>query len=150
MLATRFRTRHVAALAAVVALVAAGLLQVVSTADAKPDGSAGKAVAHYAGGKVIRSGAAAANAPEAALYYPGINALEPTLGLNKDGDVFFVGVPTAGAAIMRSTDQGKTWEDKSPNLAGVKTHPVTLDPYVYVDEWTGRVFTIDLTVACSY
>ena len=149
MLATRFRTSHVTAVAVAAALVAAATFQAIS-ADAKSDGSAGKAVAHYEGGKVIRSGAAAAAAPEAVAYYPGIDALEPTLGLNEKGDVFFVGVPSAGAAIMRSTDNGETWEDKSPNLAGIKTHPITLDPYVYVDERTGRVFTIDLTVACSY
>jgi hypothetical protein len=147
---TRSGIRHLTAVVAAVALVAAGALQVLSTADAKSDGSAGKAIAHYEGGKVIRKGAAAAAAPEAVLYSPGVDALEPTLGLNEEGDVFFVGVPGAGASIMRSTDEGETWEDKSPNLAGVKSHPVTLDPYVYVDEWTGRVFTIDLTVACSY
>ncbi|HEX2296557.1 MAG TPA: sialidase family protein [Actinomycetota bacterium] len=152
MLATRFRRldRRVAALAVAILLAAASAIQVVSTADAKSDNSGGKAVAHYAGGKVIRKGPAAAAAPEAVAYYPGIDALEPTLGLNENGDVFFVGVPGQGAAIMRSTDNGKTWEDKSPKLAGVKTHPITLDPYVYVDEWTGRVFTIDLTVACSW
>jgi hypothetical protein len=146
----RRRFVHVTAFALSVALVAAAGLQVLSTADAKPDGSAGKAVAHYAGGKVIRTGPAAAAAPEAVAYYPGVDALEPTLGLDSDGDVFFVGAPGLGAAIMRSTDNGKTWEDKSPSLAGVNTHPVTLDPYVYVDDRTDRVFTIDLTVACSY
>ena len=107
-------------------------------------------MAHYAGGKIIHSGPAAGHAPEAVLYDPGVDALEPTLGLDSDGDVFFVGTPGLGAAIMRSTDKGKTWEDKSPNVGGVNTHPVTLDPYVYVDERTDRVFTIDLTVACSY
>jgi hypothetical protein len=148
--ATGFRARLVPASVALVALVAGVAIQVLPAADAGSDGSGGKAVAHYAGGKVIRGGEAAAAAPEALLHNTGVNALEPTLGLDEDGDVFFVGVPGAGASIMRSTDEGKTWEDKSPNVAGVHSHPITLDPYVYVDERTNRVFTIDLTVACSY
>ncbi|HEX2058058.1 MAG TPA: sialidase family protein [Actinomycetota bacterium] len=151
MLATSFRTRNVTAVAVAAALVAVAAVQAFSSADAKPDGSGGKAVAHYAGGKIIRKGPAAAAAPEAMLYQTGVNALEPTLGLDSDGDVFFVGVPALGASIMRSQDNGKTWEDKSPKLAGVaNAHPVTLDPYVYVDDRTDRVYTIDLTVACSY
>ena len=150
MLAIRSFSRHATTAAVAVALVAAALLQAFSTADAGPDGSGGKAVAHYADGKVIRSGPAAEAAPEAVVYAPGTDALEPTMGVDGDGDVFFVGTAGAGAAIMRSTDEGETWEDKSPNLAGVRTHPVTLDPYVYVDERTGRVFTVDLTVACSF
>ena len=149
MLAIRRHARRVQASVALLALVAAAAVNGFSTADAGPDGSAGKAVAHYAGG--VRAGrSAAANAPDAKLYNPGIDALEPTLGVNSEGEVFFVGVGGLGASIMRSTDEGKTWEDKSPNVAGTHTHPVTLDPYVYVDDRTDRVFTIDLTVACSY
>nr|MDQ3958552.1 hypothetical protein [Actinomycetota bacterium] len=150
MSAKRSRARRVPASILVALLLAAVSMQTFSTAGAGPDGSGGRAVAHHAGGKVIKSGPAAAAAPEADLYQTGVNALEPTLGLNKKGEVFFVGVEGLGAVIRRSEDKGKTWEDTSPNLAGVNAHPVTLDPYVYVDEWTDRVFTIDLTVACSY
>jgi hypothetical protein len=150
LIASRLRARLVPASVGLAVLVAAAAALGFSAAGAGPDGSGGRAVAHYAGGVVIHRGPAVAAAPEAVLYQTGIDALEPTLGLDSDGDVFFVGVQGPGATIMRSTDDGKTWEDKSPNLAGVKSHPVTLDPYVYVDERTERVFTIDLTVACSY
>ncbi|HEV2757142.1 MAG TPA: sialidase family protein [Actinomycetota bacterium] len=150
MLSTKLRARRVQALILLTALVAAAAVQGFTTAGAAGDGSAGKAVAHYAGGKVIKDRRIVASAPDARTYSPGIDAKEPTLGLTTDGDVFFVGMEGQGASIMRSTDQGKTWEEKSPNAGGVGTHPVTLDPYVYVDEWTDRVFTIDLAVACSF
>jgi hypothetical protein len=150
LLSTTFRARRVQALVLLAALLAAATVQGLTSAGAKPDGSAGKAVAHYAGGRVIHDKAITSKAPDARLYHPGVDALEPTLGVGSKGEVFFVGVEGQGANIMRSTDKGQTWEDKSPNVGGVNTHPVTLDPYVYVDERTDRVFTIDLTVACSY
>jgi hypothetical protein len=150
LLLSKLRARRVQALVLVSALVAAAAIQSLTTAGAAADRSAGKAVAHYAGGVVIKDERIAAAAPDARLYDTGINALEPTLGLTAKGEVFFVGVEGQGATILRSTDEGKTWEKKSPNIGGVDTHPVTLDPYVYVDDRTDRVFTIDLTVACSY
>jgi hypothetical protein len=150
LLSINLRARRLQALVLLVALLAAAAVQSLTTAGAAGDGSAGKALAHYAGGKVIKDHGIVSNAPDARLYDPGVNALEPTLGLTSKGEVFFVGVQGQGASIMRSADEGATWEEKSPKLAGVKTHPVTLDPYVYVDDRTDRVFTIDLTVACSY
>ncbi|MDQ4026158.1 MAG: glycoside hydrolase, partial [Actinomycetota bacterium] len=150
MLSIKLRARRVQALVLLTALVAAAAVHGLTSAGAARDVSAGKAVAHYAGGKVIKDKRIVADAPDARMYNTGIDALEPTLGLTRKGEVFFVGVDGAGATIMRSTDKGMTWEDRSPNVGGVHTHPVTLDPYVYVDDRTDRVFTIDLTVACSY
>lgn len=136
--------------AALVSLLAVALIQApAATAAAPPaDPSGGRATAHHAGGKIIRSGKIAARAPEADLYYVGHDAVEPTLGINKRGDVFYT---AAGARneVLRSSDKGKTWKVVSPQLAGRNVHAISLDPYVFVDEDTGRVFTIDLTVACS-
>ena len=110
--------------------------------------SGGKAVAHAAGGKKAKAG----KAPVARLYDVGHDALEPTIGIAEDKTLFFAAASSTleGTAIMRSTDGGKSWEDTSPRIQGRHLHPITLDPYVWVDEPTGRVYSIDLTVACSY
>lgn len=84
----------------------------------------------------------------------GTKAIEPTLGVDKSGAAFFAAAGTAatGTKIMRSTDGGATWQSAGPTLPNGQTNPpITFDPYVYVDESTGRVFTIDLmALACSY
>ena len=110
----------------------------------------GAAVAHYAGGKRVSSRRAKSAAPRGVLYPVGANALEPTMGVAKNGDVFYIATPSLGAEVMKSTDNGKSWKPSSPQIASQNSHPVTLDPYIYIDKWTQRIFTIDLTVACSY
>lgn len=122
----------------------------------------GRAIAHHAGGRVITSPPVQERAPDARLYHLGTVSREPTIGTTLNGDVFYAALgfddiksdePNASTKVMRSTDNGGTWEDSSPSIAEVThRHPVTLDPYVYVDDSEGvdRIFTIDLTVACSY
>lgn len=137
----------VVALFALVALIAT--IAPAQGPTSGPIEAGGKAIAHY--GDSVRAGQAKQRrTAETRAYKTGVNGLEPTMGVNKDGHLFYVGVPGLGAEIMRSNDQGETWTKVSPGLAGHNSHPVTLDPYVFVDEWTSRVFTIDLTVACSY
>lgn len=96
--------------------------------------------------------------------YVGRGAAEPTLGVDKKGDAFFAAgafdaLPkespknSARTVILRSTDQNKSWQPTQPPVvqgAGGDGHPVTLDPYVYVDPTYGRVFDVDLTLAGSY
>ncbi len=97
------------------------------------------------------------------MHYVGRNAAEPTLGIRKNGTAFYAagdfdalpdGSPAqlARTEILRSRDGGATWQSVQPNLIlGDTTEPpTTLDPYVYVDEDTGRVFSIDLYAACSW
>src|SRR3712207_6695180 len=120
------------------------------SSPAKGDGSGGTAVAHYAGGKVIKDASVTKKAPDARLMRVGMKALEPTLGISQDGVVYYVATPNLGAEILRSVDGGREWDVVSPKLGNRNAHPVTLDPYIYMDKWTGRLFTIDLTVACSY
>ena len=111
--------------------------------------SGGKAVAHKANGKRMNAG----GAPTAKLFDVGFPGGEPTLAITKNGDVFFPSIDvndTNHVEVLKSTNDGKSWKVVSPNLAGAtNSHPVSLDPYVWVDEGTDRLFNIDLTVACS-
>ncbi|HWC14770.1 MAG TPA: sialidase family protein [Actinomycetota bacterium] len=137
----------------VVALAFAGSsLPGSQVATAGGDGSGGRAVAHHGGGKRIASKAAASKAPDARLYQVGKNAIEPTMGLTKNGELVYTAFESSTSIyVMRSADGGRTWDDKSPKLpSGQNAHRLSLDPYIWVDPWTGRIFNIDLTVACSY
>lgn len=118
--------------------------------SARPSG--GRAIAHR-DGKAVSAG----QVPIAKTFSVGGNALEPTLGLDNQGKIFYAAAGfnrfgIAGTSILRSDDGGENWKVTSPRLAGQDLHPVSLDPYVYVDDLgkTERIFTIDLTVACSY
>ena len=114
------------------------------------DGSGGKAIAHKAG---FRKAPASAkqHAPDAKLYRLGVNAGEPTLGLTKNNDIFYTAIQSnTRVEILRSQNEGKKWEIVSPKLGNRNAQLLTLDPYVWVDPYTDRVFTIDLTVACAY
>jgi hypothetical protein len=85
------------------------------------------------------------------VHYVGHEAGEPTLGVDRQGRVFYAaadmdlqGLPQID--VMRGTDNGSTWEIVSPGAAGNNAHVVTGDPYVYVDNTKdgARVFTVDL------
>lgn len=119
----------------------------------------GKAVAHRAGGVPARQKAGRARAPRTTMAYTGTHALEPTLGIDGEGRIFFVGAemnwipaqdsnPRLGIyspRLLRTGNKGRTWTDVNP-----PTHPITLDPFVHVDVDTGRVFTADIQeVACG-
>jgi hypothetical protein len=96
--------------------------------------------------------------PNAQTFSVGGRALEPTLGLDDEGQIYYAAAGfnqfgLAGTTVLRSDDGGENWKVTSPRLQGQDLHPVSLDPYIYVDELGGkkeRIFTIDLTVACSY
>lgn len=110
--------------------------------------SGGKAVAHKAGGRKV----AARGVPRAELFSVGYPAGEPTLAITKNGDMFFPSIDVRSAnrvEVVKSTNGGASWKEVSPRIGGQNQHPVSLDPYVYVDRDTDRLFNIDLTVACS-
>lgn len=91
--------------------------------------------------------------PEGTASSTGLGGFEPTIGVTKTGAVFINPKPTAGLNtqhIMRSRDQGLTWEDVSPRVGDQIVPPTDLDPYIYVDRDTGRLFTVQLYVGCSY
>ena len=87
----------------------------------------------------------------------GRKAAEPTLGVTPKGNAFiaagdFDGLSPANprTLIYASDDGNKTWHNTSPLVAGQPIPPATLDPYLYVDPDTGRIFNDDLLVGCSY
>ena len=119
--------------------------------------SGGSAIAHRAG-KVVDS----PGRPESKTYSIGRTAMEPTLGIAPGGDIYLTaggwsgtpGVQTGGSTeVMHSSDGGESWAAVTPTVLDQNPQKVTLDPYIYVDDLDGdnaRIFTIDLTVACSY
>ena len=142
------------ALATTLVMAFAALPQ-VSTADASADDdSGGRAVAHRAGGAKVPS--AQGDAPRADLSRINIdglpiNGVEPTLGLTKNGDIFYTAFQSnTRIEVAHSGDNGKTWDLRSPEIGGRNVHSLSVDPYIYVDKDTDRIFNIDLTVACSY
>ncbi len=130
--------------------IAWGAFAVTNAAPPPPShrDSGGKAVAHRAGGKAV----AARNAPTAVANFIGLPAGEPTLGVTGKGNVFYTAIQTnTRVEVVRSSDEGKTWELTSPKLPnGRNAQALSFDPYLWVDEYTDRIFTIDLTVACAY
>lgn len=115
------------------------------------DGSGGRAIVHRSGARRVNSAALKAKGPDARLFRIGLNAGEPTLGQTKNGDVFYTAFQTnTRVEVVRSQNEGETWDIVSPKLGPRNAQLLTLDPYIYVDPRTNRVFTIDLTVACAY
>ena len=83
-------------------------------------------------------------------FFLGVDATEPTVGADGKGAVYMTGFSpggfgAGGPTIMRSLDQGQTWEDVGPKLpTGGSRASSTFDPYVHVDRTTGRVFMDDI------
>jgi hypothetical protein len=103
-----------------------------------------RAVAHRSGG--VRVTGAVSSTPTVELHQVGANAWEPTLGITNQGSIFYQGFGPRlpYVKVVRSTDEGETWENVSPRLGPFHRHSVSADPYLHVDEETGRVFTADL------
>lgn len=106
---------------------------------------------HRAGGQVTHP-SSKASARAVIRRITGFDAIEPTLGFTDSGDLFYTAMQNSfDLRVVRSQDRGRSWEDVSPTLpGGGRSHLLGVDPYLYVDPRTSRVFTIDLTVACSF
>ena len=110
-------------------------------------GSGGRAVAYRAGGRIDDSAEARSLAPEARLWRTGFGSWEPSMGLQRDGTIFFSARNTnADPGVAISDDGGRTWRRSKP-----PAHQASLDPFVWVDEETGSVFAsdIDPPVTCT-
>ncbi len=106
------------------------------------------AVAHRAGG----TSTSFDDRGKSVLYRTGFPGAEPTLAIARDGTVFTVSwEPGAQVDVLRSSDEGVSWDRISPRLpGGENSHRLSFDPYVYLDDDGGRLFTVDLLIACSY
>lgn len=83
----------------------------------------------------------------------GTEGPEPSIGVTSNGMIFFQAIQElegsgdTGPATLRSDDGGLTWQNVAmPPF----TSPTTLDPYLWVDPSTDRVFVDHLYLACSY
>ena len=82
----------------------------------------------------------------------GRKAAEPTIGIDRKGRAWYAAADFDGPGgladtrIRRSVDGNRTWQDKTPP----NSLPVTLDPYIYVEEDSGRVFDLDLYVGSAF
>ena len=97
----------------------------------------GRAVAFTAGGTRVN----AKHAPRLETFRTGVKPVgEPNIGIAKDGSIW----ASAMQDVVRSTDNGKSWQKLV--LDG---HVATLDPYLYVDPVTSRVYKSDLAGTCQ-
>lgn len=126
-------------------------LRRIEAAAAKRDpsgraGSGGRVVVHRAGGGRIGPGSA-----HALLHRTGAPGAEPTIGVLPDGSVLIQALASKGvvrSVVLRTRDGGRTFVDVTPRTNGEQTHALTLDPYLYVEPRTGRIFTTDF-VGCG-
>lgn len=82
-------------------------------------------------------------------YGTGWDTFEPTLGITSSGAIFFTNYNGLGDGthIIRSKDQGQTWEDVGPfgqidDDSGQT--PNSNDPYLYVDKFNDRLVKFDM------
>ncbi len=75
-------------------------------------------------------------------YGIGTTTFEPTIGVTSTGSLFMTnyGGTGRGTHIIRSQDQGQTWEDMGPWNQAYNSN----DPCLYVDPWTDRVVKFDM------
>ena len=72
-------------------------------------------------------------------------AAEPTMGVTRDGTLFYAALQGQDTKLLRSRDGGRTWQELDPLIPGTHSDEVTFDPFMYVDPITDRLFNADLT-----
>lgn len=160
-LAPRMRPAMAAlAAASAWALLAAGCLgedAVPAAGDPVPSDLAAGPVAHR--GEAFVAPPAGAGDLAADVFGTGYRRGEPTVGLTSDGILFATGANelpslpgqsppgTQGGIVVRSLDGGRTW-DAVQDVA--RNGKADLDPWVWVDPATDRVYSAPLYAACSW
>ena len=138
-------------LVSAVALLLAGCLapaavQPASVAQPEDPQLAGRVVSHAA--DALKPLDAAYAGLRVRLAATGFSGGEPSLGVTSDGTIF---TTAGGKDIGRSTDHGKTWKMVTPAVTDVLVAPKTsLDPWVWVDPVTDRVYDAPLYVVCTW
>ncbi len=146
------RTMHARAILMAVLLLPAAVLagcvtpepgEDVTATAAEPDVPFDPMALHAASGEALEAVPGMDALPQTILsIIPDLRAAEPTMGVTSNGYLFF----QAGARTMRSTDRGESWEQVSTTASA----PATLDPYIWVDPVTDRIFADQLYLGCSY
>ena len=136
-------------LALAAALALAGCLQQPTLDAATVDPPAapdlmGRVVAHNA--TVLLPLPAAVPKLEVRIATTGERGAEPTLGVLSDGTIF---TTSGGARITRSADHGRSW-DVLESGTPVTRPKVSLDPWLWVDPLTDRVYNAPLYVVCTW
>jgi hypothetical protein len=109
-------------------------------------GSGATAVAYRPGGAMVSDPIVASQAPQARLWRTGFGGWEPTLGIDRRGTIFYAARNSnTNPGAVRSTDDGRTWQPIAP-----PSHTISLDPFLWLDTRTGRVFDSDIgaTITC--
>jgi hypothetical protein len=71
------------------------------------------------------------------------------MGVTRQGVAFVNGLDASGLVVSRSRDHGRSWAVVTPRVAGQSIHQIGGDPYLFVDDTTGRVFWSDYANSCS-
>lgn len=115
-------------------------------------------IVHGVDGRVLPASAYPGELPVFAQRYvadqPGG---EPTIAVDRSGVAIYptISFDVAGGAapstkVYASDDEGKTWRYANPTLGNsgiINAAPTTLDPYVYADPVTGRLYNVELNLA---
>lgn len=86
----------------------------------------------------------------------GREAAEPTIGVDKKNRAYYAAATFDGPGglahteLLRSRNNGRSWKNVTPEAVPGQELPVTLDPYVYVEEDSDRLFNLDLYVASGF
>ncbi len=86
----------------------------------------------------------------------GRKSAEPTIAVDRKGRAFYAAATFDGPGgladtrLLRSKDEGNSWQDVTAEPVPGQDFPVTLDPYVYIEENSGRLFDLDLYVGSSF
>lgn len=104
-------------------------------------GSGEGAVQYRAGGRDARPLPGA----DTQLFGTGYGGWEPSMGIDRNGTIFYAARNSnVDANLIRSKDGGVTWK-----YVGPAAHKVSLDPFMWLDYDTGRIFNSDIdTVTC--
>lgn len=81
------------------------------------------------------------------MHKTGYDEGEPTIGVASDGTIY---TAASGADIGRSDDNGKTFRIVGTPTGAAQTPKASLDPWIWLDPLTDRVYDSPLYVLCTW
>jgi hypothetical protein len=115
--------------------------------------NAGRLATAYVAGSASATSSTPSDAAVAELVpcftLTGQGAAESSIGIARDGTVFFApAFGTGGNGIVRSQDEGATWEPRIPTFPNGQGHGRT-QPYMYLDPATDHLFFLTTAASAS-